>query len=121
MAATEDILTKMRQINAAREAAFEPLADVMTKRQKLLQALADIEEPYAAAYRAATAAGWNPAELLSLGAQEPAGRANSRPKRRKSSATTTRSTSTSAPAGTSDTDEAAAQADPDYPPETAVA
>lgn len=71
MPTTQEVLEKLRQNNAARERAIEPLAEIMEKRQQLLDKLAAIEGAYAAAYREAATAGFGTEELLSLGAEEP--------------------------------------------------
>lgn len=83
MATTDDILATMRRINAAREKAIGPLAEIMADRQQLLDALADTEAPYAQAYTAASAAGWTATELTALGAEAPAVRAKGRPRKRR--------------------------------------
>ncbi|MEU9535809.1 hypothetical protein AB0D00_26315 [Streptomyces sp. NPDC048213] len=71
MASAEEIMQKMRALQETREAAIKPLVDVMSEKAELLSALAALEPKYGKAYVDAEAAGWSPAELSTLGADEP--------------------------------------------------
>ncbi|MEW2417502.1 hypothetical protein AB0953_27795 [Streptomyces sp. NPDC046866] len=78
-----EILRRMEEIQAARAAAIEPLAEIQGKRADLLQQLADLDEPYGKAYADAEAAGWSTDELTAIGAEEPAKRPKGRPRTRR--------------------------------------
>ncbi|WP_406510999.1 hypothetical protein [Streptomyces sp. NBC_00212] len=81
MASSHDFMQKMREAQAAREKAFEPLADILGKRADLQRQLAELDAPYAEAFVAAETAGWTAEELTAIGAEEPA----KRPKGRRTS------------------------------------
>ncbi|WP_374987218.1 hypothetical protein [Streptomyces fradiae] len=82
MASAHEFMRKMREAQAAREKAFEPLAEILGKREELQRQLAELDAPYAEAFVAAEAAGWTTEELLGIGAEEPAKRPKGRPRRR---------------------------------------
>ncbi len=86
MASAHDFMQKMREAQAAREKAFEPLAEILGKREELQRQLADLDAPYAEAFVAAEAAGWTAEELKAIGAEEPAKRPKGRPRSRRSTA-----------------------------------
>lgn len=73
----------MVEVQAAREAVFTPLLDLLEKRQHLQRQLADLDEPYGRAFAAAEAAGWATDELLAIGADEPVRRPKGRPRGRR--------------------------------------
>lgn len=62
-------------------AAAGPLVDVLAKRSRLLEQLAELDEPYGKAYVDAEAAGWTAEELTKLGADEPVKRPRVRSRR----------------------------------------
>ncbi|MEV8476186.1 hypothetical protein [Streptomyces sp. NPDC051173] len=80
MATAEEIIRQAQEINAARETALAPLADLMASRKRLRDELEKTEEPYARAYVEAQAAGWTAEELETLGAEEPKRRPKGRPR-----------------------------------------
>lgn len=82
MTSTEDIYRRMRELIATREAAARPLAEILARQLDLQEQLAKIAEPYAKAYKAATAAGWSSQELAAIGAEEPERRPPGRPRKR---------------------------------------
>ncbi|MFI9311212.1 hypothetical protein [Streptomyces triculaminicus] len=82
MANAHEIIQRMREIQAAREAAFEPLAEILGQRQELQRQLALLDEPYGKAYVDAEAAGWTSEELTAIGCEEPEKRPKGRPRRR---------------------------------------
>ncbi|MDG9728433.1 MULTISPECIES: hypothetical protein [unclassified Streptomyces] len=86
MASAHDFMQKMREAQAAREKAFEPLAEILGKREELQRQLAELDAPYAEAFVAAEAAGWTAEELTAIGAEEPAKRPKGRPRGRRSTA-----------------------------------
>ncbi|MFF8293603.1 hypothetical protein ACF068_30965 [Streptomyces sp. NPDC016309] len=86
MASAHDFMQKMREAQAARERAFEPLAEILGKRDELQRQLAELDAPYAEAFAAAEVAGWTTEELLAIGAEEPAKRPKGRPRGRRSTA-----------------------------------
>ncbi|MFP8886801.1 hypothetical protein [Streptomyces mangrovi] len=98
MASAQEIMQRMREIQATREAAFEPLMKVLVERQELQQRLAELDEPYGQAFAAAEAAGWTKDELKALGAEEPTKRPKGRPRTRRATA---RKTASAAPSPTS--------------------
>lgn len=75
-----EILKKGAELQAARHAALEPLAEVLAERLRLEKTLAEIEPAYAKAYVTAEAGGWSVEEPASLGAGEPAKRPRRKPK-----------------------------------------
>ncbi|MFE2684521.1 hypothetical protein [Streptomyces mirabilis] len=89
MASSHDFMQKMREAQAAREKAFEPLAEILGQRADLQRQLADLDAPYAEAFVGAEAAGWTAEELKAIGAEEPAKRPKGRPRSRRSAATKT--------------------------------
>jgi hypothetical protein len=78
MPSADEILRKMRALQERREAAAGPLVDILAKRSRLLEQLAELDEPYGKAYSDAEAAGWTAVELAKLGADEPARRPRKR-------------------------------------------
>ncbi|WP_345637895.1 hypothetical protein [Streptomyces thinghirensis] len=86
MPSAEEILQRMRELQERREAAAKPLVDVLAKRSRLLEQLAELDEPYSKAYVDAEAAGWTAEDLAKLGAEEPAKRPRVRSRRSRSSA-----------------------------------
>ncbi|MFD0253676.1 hypothetical protein ACFVGX_22480 [Streptomyces sp. NPDC127113] len=80
MASSHDIMQRMREVQAAREKAFEPLAEILGQRAELQRRLAELDAPYAEAFVAAEAAGWTTDELKAIGAEEPAKRPKGRPR-----------------------------------------
>ncbi len=72
----------MRELQERREAAAKPLVDILAKRSRLLEQLAELDEPYGKAYVDAEAAGWTAEDLAKLGADEPV----KRPRKRSRSA-----------------------------------
>lgn len=86
MASAHDIMQRMKEVQAAREKAFEPLAEVLGRREDLQRQLAELDAPYAEAFVAAEAAGWTTEELKAIGAEEPAKRPKGRPRGRRASA-----------------------------------
>lgn len=72
----------MRALQGRREEAAGPLVEILAKRSKLLEQLAELDEPYGKAYVDAEAAGWTAVELAKLGADEPV----KRPRKRSRSA-----------------------------------
>jgi hypothetical protein len=108
----------MKERQEAREAAFEPLAEILERRQELQQQLAALDEPYAKAFVEAEAAGWTAEELKDIGAEEPLKRPKAprgRPRGRRTAAkkeapeTASSDTSTAAPAVTLPAQEGAAE------------
>lgn len=91
----------MRELQERREAAAKPLVDLLAKRSRLLEQLAELDEPYGKAYVDAEAAGWTAEDLARLGADEPV----KRPRKRSRSAgkKTGGQASTTAHAGSSPT------------------
>ena len=83
MASSHDIMQRMREVQAAREKAFEPLAEILGQRAELQRQLAELDAPYAEAFVAAQAAGWTAEELKGIGAEEPAKRPKGRPRGRR--------------------------------------
>lgn len=83
MASSHDIMQKMREVQAGREQAFKPLADIMEQRAELRRQLAETDEPYGAAFAGAEAAGWATEELIAIGAEEPEKRPKSRTRSRR--------------------------------------
>lgn len=117
MASAHDFMQKMREAQAAREKAFEPLAEILGKREELQRQLAGLDAPYAEAFVAAEAAGWTAEELKAIGAEEPAKRPKGRPRGRRSAKKATPETSASAssapsPAGAIPGQEGAREAAP---------
>lgn len=106
----------MRELQERREAAAKPLVDVLAKRSRLLEQLAELDEPYSKAYVDAEAAGWTAEDLAKLGAEEPAKRPRVRSRRSRSSAkkadgqSTTTASEGSSPAGTIPSQDGAASA-----------
>ncbi|MFB9464432.1 hypothetical protein [Streptomyces cinereospinus] len=86
MASAHDIMQRMKQVQAAREKAFEPLAEILGQREELQRQLAELDAPYAEAFVAAESAGWTAEELKAIGAEEPAKRPKGRPRSRRSTA-----------------------------------
>jgi hypothetical protein len=86
MPSADEILQKMRALQERREAAVGPLVEVLAKRSRLLEQLAELDEPYGKAYVDAEAAGWTAEDLAKLGAEEPAKRPRVRSRRSRSSA-----------------------------------
>ncbi|GGO98324.1 hypothetical protein [Wenjunlia tyrosinilytica] len=115
MASSHDIMQRMREVQAAREKAFEPLAEILGRRAELQRQLAELDAPYIKAFVAAEAAGWTAEELTAIGAEEPAKRPKGRPrtrrttKREKPEASATESPTTP-PVGTVPAQEGAAEA-----------
>ncbi|MFF0170187.1 hypothetical protein [Streptomyces prasinus] len=120
MASSHEIMQRMRERQAAREKAFEPLAEILGQRAELQRQLAALDAPYAEAFVTAEAAGWTAEELKEIGAEEPARRPKGRPRGRRAAAkkaapetaSTDSSTGSSAAAvptqnGTADTETAA--------------
>ena len=106
----------MRELQERREAAAKPLVDILAKRSRLLEQLAELDEPYGKAYVDAEAAGWTAEDLAKLGAEEPAKRPRVRSRRSRSSAKKADSQPTatasdgSSPAGTIPSQDAATAA-----------
>ncbi|MEV5774243.1 hypothetical protein AB0L49_23785 [Streptomyces antimycoticus] len=86
MPSADEILQKMKALQERREAAVGPLVEVLAKRSRLLEQLAELDEPYGKAYVDAEAAGWTAEDLAKLGAEEPAKRPRVRARRSRSSA-----------------------------------
>jgi len=86
MASSHDIMQKMREVQAAREKAFEPLAEILGKRAELQRQLADLDAPYGEAFVAAEAGGWTAGELKAIGAEEPVKRPKGRTRAKKAAA-----------------------------------
>ncbi|MGW3100027.1 hypothetical protein ACWDCC_42055 [Streptomyces sp. NPDC001102] len=86
MASAQEIMQRMKEVQAAREKAFEPLAEILGQREELQRQLAELDVPYAEAFVAAEAAGWTAEELKAIGAEEPARRPKGRPRGRRSTA-----------------------------------
>ncbi|MEU0287484.1 hypothetical protein [Streptomyces sp. NPDC006147] len=82
MPSADEILQKMRALQNRREEAAGPLVEILAKRSRLLEQLAELDEPYGKAYVDAEAAGWTAVELAKLGANEPV----KRPRKRSRSA-----------------------------------
>ncbi|WP_455355946.1 hypothetical protein [Streptomyces sp. SYSU K217416] len=80
MASAHDIMQRMREVQAVREKAFEPLAEILGQRADLQRQLEELDAPYAEAFVAAEAAGWTSEELKAIGAEEPAKRPKGRPR-----------------------------------------
>ncbi|MCB5169592.1 hypothetical protein LG634_32895 [Streptomyces bambusae] len=76
-----DILKKAQELQAARQTALQPLAEILAERKQLESMLADTEVGYGKAYAAAEKAGWSAAELTALGAPEPTRRPSARQRR----------------------------------------
>lgn len=95
MATTHDFMQRMREVQAARERAFEPLAAILEQRAELQRQLATLDVPYAEAYVAAEAAGWTAEELKEIGVEEPVKRPKGRPRGRRSAAKKAALTTTS--------------------------
>ncbi|MGI5397806.1 hypothetical protein [Streptomyces sp. CA-251251] len=89
MPSADEILQTMRELQERREAAAQPLVDILAKRSRLLEQLAELDEPYGKAYVDAESAGWTPEELAKLGADEPVKRPRVRSRRSRLSARTT--------------------------------
>ncbi|MFJ4007982.1 hypothetical protein ACIPWL_31700 [Streptomyces sp. NPDC090023] len=83
MASAHDIMQRMKQVQAAREKVFEPLAEILGKREELQRQLAELDAPYADAFVAAEAAGWTTDELKAIGAEEPTKRPRGRTRGRR--------------------------------------
>ncbi|MCX4411656.1 hypothetical protein OG840_61945 [Streptomyces sp. NBC_01764] len=86
MASSHDFMQKMREAQAAREKAFEPLAEILGKRAELQRQLAELDAPYGEAFVAAEAAGWTAEELKAIGAEEPVKRPKGRSRPKKATA-----------------------------------
>jgi hypothetical protein len=86
MPSSHEIRQRMKERQAAREAAFEPLAEILEKRQELQRQLAALDEPYGKAFVEAEAGGWTAEELLAIGAEEPVKRPKGRSRSRRTSA-----------------------------------
>ncbi|WP_133169117.1 hypothetical protein [Streptomyces sp. DH-12] len=82
MPSADEILQKMRALQERREVAAGPLVEILAKRSRLLEQLAELDESYGKAYVDAEAAGWTATELAKLGADEPV----KRPRKRSRSA-----------------------------------
>lgn len=93
-------MQRMREVQASREKAFEPLAEILGKRAELQRQLAELDAPYGEAFAAAEAAGWTADELKAIGAEEPAKRPKGRPRTRKTSNREGPGASTPGPAAT---------------------
>ncbi|AKZ59530.1 hypothetical protein SAM23877_6485 [Streptomyces ambofaciens ATCC 23877] len=89
MPSADEILQKMRALQERREAAVGPLVEILARRSRLLEQLAELDEPYGKAYVDAEAAGWTPEELAKLGADEPVKRPRVRSRRSRPSTRTT--------------------------------
>lgn len=106
----------MKEIQEAREAAFEPLAEILEERQELQRQLADLDEPYGKAFAEAEAAGWTAEELKNIGAEEPVKRPKGRPRGKRGTAkkavpeTVSTDTSTASPAAAAPAQEGAGEA-----------
>lgn len=106
----------MRELQERREAAAKPLVDVLATRSRLLEQLAELDEPYGKAYVEAEAAGWTAEDLAKLGAEEPSRRPRVRSRRSRSSAKradsqpSTAASEGSSPAGTIPAQDGAAAA-----------
>ncbi len=72
----------MKALQERREEAAGPLVEILAKRSRLLEQLAELDEPYGKAYVAAEAGGWTTEELAEIGAEEPV----KRPRKRSRSA-----------------------------------
>ncbi|MBW1603514.1 hypothetical protein JJV70_15660 [Streptomyces sp. JJ66] len=83
MASAHDIMQRMREVQAAREEAFKPLAEILGQRKELQRQLAETDTPYGEAFAAAEAAGWTAEELKAIGAEEPARRPKARTRARR--------------------------------------
>ncbi|MFF4173655.1 hypothetical protein [Streptomyces sp. NPDC001744] len=94
MASAHDIMQRMKEVQAAREEAFKPLAEILGQREELQRQLKETDTPYAEAFVAAEAAGWTTEELKAIGAEEPE-------KRPKGRTRTRRAPKKDAPSGTS--------------------
>ncbi|MET9016943.1 hypothetical protein ABZX74_39705 [Streptomyces olivaceoviridis] len=116
MPSADEILQKMRALQDRREAAVGPLVEVLAKRSRLLEQLAELDEPYGKAYVDAEAAGWTAEDLAKLGAEEPTRRPRVRSRRSRPSAKTADSQPSAAasegssPAGTIPSQDGAATA-----------
>ncbi|MEU9755268.1 hypothetical protein AB0D90_19350 [Streptomyces althioticus] len=97
----DEILQRMRELQERREAAAKPLVDILAERSRLLEQLAELDEPYGKAYVAAEAAGWTAEDLAKLGAEEPAKRPRVRSRRARSSAKRADDQATPAASGSS--------------------
>ncbi|MFJ2589669.1 hypothetical protein [Streptomyces sp. NPDC087538] len=86
MASAHEIRQRMKDIQEAREAAFEPLAEILEQRQELQRQLAALDEPYGQAFATAEAAGWTTDELTAIGAEEPVKRPKGRPRGKRAAA-----------------------------------
>ncbi|MFI9801950.1 hypothetical protein [Streptomyces sp. NPDC052302] len=106
MPSADEILQKMKALQAQREESIEPLVGILAQRSELLDQLAALEEPYGRAYVAAEAGGWTPDELAKMGAEEPAKRPRARSRRSRAAArkaeerTSAAASEGSSPAGT---------------------
>ncbi|GAA2463092.1 hypothetical protein [Streptomyces lavendulocolor] len=83
MASAHEIMQRMKEIQAARETAIQPLLEVLVEREELKRKLAELDEPYGKAFSQAESGGWTAAELLELGAEEPVKRPKGRPRTRR--------------------------------------
>ncbi|WP_190208525.1 hypothetical protein [Streptomyces fumanus] len=114
MASAHDIMQRMREVQAAREKAFEPLAEILGQRAELQRQLEALDAPYAEAFAAAEAAGWTAEELKGIGAEEPAKRPSRRQRSKRAAAkkaateTTSADSSTDSPAAAVPTQNGAA-------------
>jgi hypothetical protein len=101
MPSADEILQRMRELQERREAAAKPLVDILAERSRLLEQLAELDEPYGKAYVDAEAAGWTAEDLAKLGAEEPEKRPRVRSRRARSSARKADSQATLAASGSS--------------------
>ncbi|MEU6010714.1 hypothetical protein [Streptomyces sp. NPDC047453] len=86
MPSADEIVQRMKALQANREQAIGPLVKVLAKRSALLEELAALDASYGKAYVEAEGAGWTPEELAQLGADEPVRRPRVRSRRKGSAA-----------------------------------
>ncbi|MGW1404340.1 hypothetical protein ACWCRF_38330 [Streptomyces sp. NPDC002405] len=86
MPSADEIVQRMKALQANREQAIGPLVEVLAKRSALMEELAALDASYGKAYVEAEAAGWTPEELAQLGADEPVKRPRLRSRRKGSAA-----------------------------------
>lgn len=95
--ATRAILQRGQELLAARMAALEPLAEILTARKAIEAQLASLDEEYGKRYVAAERAGWSEEELTAMDALPPTRRPRGRPA--KKSAPKRAATKTTTPTG----------------------
>jgi hypothetical protein len=81
MPLSDEMMRRMEEIHAAREAALKPLAEIEEERRDLRGQFAATGGPHAKAYAHAQAHGWSEEELSALGVEPPDSPLKGRPRK----------------------------------------